>query len=47
MQRPFPSLGVGWLIALITLILAVLCALGAINLSPFWLVALLALAVLV
>jgi hypothetical protein len=47
MQRPYTAPGIGWILAIIVLILAVLCALGAIALSPFWLIALLALALLI
>ena len=46
MQRPYTAPGIGWLIAIVVLILAVLCALGALTLSAYWLVALLALAFL-
>lgn len=46
MNRPWTPLGIGWVLALIVLILAVLCALGSIALSPYWLLVLLALAIL-
>lgn len=46
MNRPYTAPGVGWLIAVVSLFFAVLCALGAMSLSPYWLIALLALAIL-
>ncbi len=46
MNRPYTAPGIGWIIAAVVLVLAILCALGALTLSAFWLIALLALAIL-
>ena len=46
MQRPYTPPGIGWLIAVVVAILALLCALGALALSPFWLIFGLAIALL-
>ena len=47
MNRPFPSLGVGWLVALIVLILCVLNLIGGTHVDAMYLILGLAIAVLI
>lgn len=46
MTRPWPALGIGWLIALIVLILAILNLIGGTHVADIWLILGLALAML-
>ena len=38
MQRPWTSTGLGWILAVVGLILSILVALGALQLAVIWLV---------
>jgi hypothetical protein len=45
MAKPWNT-GLGWIVAIVGLILAILTALGAISLSPVWLIVLCFIAIL-
>jgi hypothetical protein len=45
-NRPFPALGIGWLIALVVLILCILNLIGGTHVPDIWLILGLALAIL-
>ena len=47
MSRPFPSLGIGWLIAVIVLILCILNLIGGVHVAEIWLILGLAIAILI